>query len=78
MTEEIGRYALQRYAIQSSGDPEQDQREIEAHVRQTMRIDEGLCPNHPEQAAELIEIEPGTWQCPQCKFVLQRRTLRMQ
>lgn len=71
----MNKYDARRYATPSSGDPEADQRAIEDHIRSSMKIDEGLCPNHPGEAAELVQLEPGTWECPNCKFVLYRRMI---
>jgi hypothetical protein len=70
-----GKYDPRSISIVSSGDPEQDQREIESHIRSSMRIDEGLCPNHAAEAVELVQTEPGVWHCPQCRFVLHKRII---
>lgn len=72
-----GKYDPRNVGIPSSGDPEKDQRDIQEHIRASMHIDEGLCPNHPEDAAELVEIAPSTWECPKCQFVLHKRTLHV-
>lgn len=73
----MSKYDPRNIAISSSGNPEKDQRDIQTHIRQSMRIDEGLCPNHPEEAVVLVEVEPSTWECPKCQFVLVRRTLHV-
>lgn len=55
---ETFRAALEgRVAISSSGDPEQDQRDLRAHLRHSANRAEGLCPNgcaplHPMIADE--------------------------
>jgi hypothetical protein len=71
----MNKYDPSNYSVPSSGDAELDQRVIEDHIRSSMRIDEGLCPNHPEDAAELEQLGPSTWRCPRCGFVLHRSTL---
>jgi hypothetical protein len=73
------KYDPRNIAILSSGDPEKDRRDIEDHVNRSMRMDEGFCPNHPENPSVMVNTEPGVWECPNedCPFVLMKRTLHV-
>lgn len=53
-------------AMPSSGDPEQDRRDLEAAGQRMERMDRGRCPNDD---GDLVVTEPGVRECPACGFV---------
>lgn len=65
----MNRYDPSRYAIPSSGDPEQDRREIDSFIKHSMLIDEGMCPNGCGPLSE-GEYEGST--CAVCGFWCNR------
>lgn len=71
------KYDPRNISMPSTGNPELDQREIQDHIRSSMRIDEGLCPSHSDASVVLVEIEPNSWECPRCGFVLYKRVLHV-
>ena len=60
------------YAMPSSGDPEQDRRDLEAFRKRRDLMARGRCPNDD---GDLVETEPNVRECPTCGFVGVTRRL---
>jgi hypothetical protein len=56
------------YAMVSTGDPAEDQRQLQQFALGSKRMAHGMCPNGCP--IMLVEGELNTHECPQCKFVL--------
>lgn len=77
MSNDPGRYDPRNYAIESTGNAEEDQAQILDHVRSSMMMDEGLCPNGcgprlpgmEEGPGDLSDLGIGGSHCPVCHFV---------
>lgn len=56
-------------AMPSSGDPVKDQQDIALHVKQTERMEDGVCPNGCAIMNRCPEDPDHTRICPVCNFV---------
>lgn len=57
----------ERIAIPSSGDPEEDARELAQARRHSALMDEGMCPNGCGPRVASAEWQ-GCSECPKCGF----------
>lgn len=68
-----GRYDPRNISIESSGDAAADAAEIADHIRSSMLLDEGMCPNgcgprDPGMPTDGGMLDGGS-HCPACGFV---------
>lgn len=60
--------------VLSTGDPEEDARQIEKFIIREKRLMEGLCSNG---CAPMIDDGGGDSHCPECGFSYHQRTLNV-